>query len=97
MKVAKAIIIVLLFFFALTFCIQNADEVTLRYYGFIENVTAPIFIVVLASVFLGLVIGIVGGGLTTLRLRIQLRRQTKEAEALRQELDATKDEEGAEP
>jgi uncharacterized integral membrane protein len=97
MKVAKAIVIVLLFFFALTFCLQNADEVTLRYYGLIENVTAPIFIVVLASVFLGIVIGLIGGGLTSIRLRIQLRRQTKEAEALRQELDAFKGEEGAEP
>ncbi|OGP82687.1 MAG: hypothetical protein A2Z08_11180 [Deltaproteobacteria bacterium RBG_16_54_11] len=97
MKVAKAIFIVLLFFFALTFCLQNADEVTLRYYGLIENVTAPIFIVVLASVFLGIIIGLIGGGLTNIRLRIQLRRQTKEAEALRQELDAFKGEEGSEP
>jgi uncharacterized integral membrane protein len=96
-KVAKAIFIVLLFFFALTFCLQNADEVTLRYYGLIENVTAPIFIVVLASVFLGIIIGLIGGGLTNIRLRIQLRRQTKEAEALRQELDAFKGEEGSEP
>jgi uncharacterized integral membrane protein len=97
MKALKAIIIVLLFFVALTFCLQNADEVTLRYYGLIENVTAPIFIVVLASVFLGLVIGIIGSGLTLIRLRLQLRRQTKEAEALRQELDAFKGEEGSEP
>jgi len=97
MKAIKAIIIVLLFFFALTFCLQNTDEVTLRYYTFVENLTAPIFIVVLASVFLGLVIGIVGSGLTFIRLRIQLRRQAKEAEALRKELDAVKGEEGAEP
>jgi uncharacterized integral membrane protein len=86
MKVIKAIIIALLFFFAVTFCLQNTDEVTLRYYTFVENITAPIFIVVLASVFLGLVIGIVGSGLTIFRLQLQLRRQTKETEALRREL-----------
>jgi uncharacterized integral membrane protein len=97
MKALKAIIIVLLFFVALTFCLQNTDEVTLRYYGFVENLTAPIFIVVLSSVFLGLIIGIVGGGLTLIRLRIQLRRQTKETEELRKELDAAKGEEAAEP
>jgi uncharacterized integral membrane protein len=97
MKVIKAIIIVLLFFVALTFCLQNTYEVTLRYYTFVENFTAPIFLVVLASVFLGLVIGIIGGGLTLIRLRLQLRRQTKENEALRKELDAAKGEEGAEP
>ena len=97
MKALKAIIIVLLFFFALTFCLQNTNEVTLRYYTFVENLTAPIFIVVLASVFLGLVIGIIGSGLTLIRLRLQLRRQTKETEALRKELDAAKGEEGTEP
>jgi uncharacterized integral membrane protein len=97
MKVIKAIIIALLFFLAVTFCLQNTDEVTLRYYTFVENLTAPIFIVVLASVFLGLVIGIIGSGLTNLRLRLQLRRQTKETDALRKELEAGKDEEDAEP
>jgi uncharacterized integral membrane protein len=97
MKVIKAIIIALLFFLAVTFCLQNTDEVTLRYYTFVENLTAPIFIVVLASVFLGLVIGIIGSGLTNLRLRLQLRRQTKEMEALQKELDVGKDEEDAEP
>lgn len=96
MKAFKAIIIVLLFFFALTFCLENTGEVTLKYYTFVENLTAPIFIVVLASVFLGLVIGIIGSGLTLIRLRLQLRRQTKETEALQKELDATKGEEAAE-
>jgi uncharacterized integral membrane protein len=97
MKVAKAIIIVLLFFFALTFCLQNMEQVTLSYYGVIEKLTTPLFIVVLASVFLGIIIGLVGGGLTIIRLQIQLRRQTKEVKELRTELDAIKGEEGAEP
>ncbi len=96
MKALKAIIIVLLFFVALTFCLQNTDEVTLRYYTFVENLTAPIFIVVLASVFLGLVIGIIGSGLTIFRLQLQVRRQTKEMEALKKELDAGDGEEAEE-
>ena len=97
MKAIKAIILVIIFFFALTFCLQNTEEITLKYYNFVENLAAPIFIVVLASVFLGLVIGIIGSGLTLIRLRLQLRRQTKETEALRKELDAAKGEESAEP
>jgi uncharacterized integral membrane protein len=97
MKIAKAIVVVLLFFFALTFCIQNADEVTLRYYGLVEDLTAPLFAVVLASVFLGILIGLVGGGLTTIRLRLQLNKQQKEAKALKTELDELKGEEGSEP
>jgi uncharacterized integral membrane protein len=96
MKAFKAIITVLVFFFALTFCLQNTDQVTLRYYGLVENLTTPIFIVVLASVFLGIIIGIIGGGLTTLRLRIQLSRQTKEIEALRKGQEAGETEEEAE-
>jgi uncharacterized integral membrane protein len=97
MKIAKAIVVVLVFFFALTFCIQNADEVTLRYYGLIEDLTAPLFAVVLVSVFLGIIIGLIGGGLTSVRLRLQLNKQQKEAKALKTELDVLKGEEGSEP
>ena len=97
MQIIKALFIALLFFFALTFCLQNVDEVTLRYYGLVEDVQAPLFIVVLASVFLGIVIGLVGGGLTIIRLRLQLNKQTKEAKALSKELGSSKGEEGSEP
>jgi uncharacterized integral membrane protein len=96
MKAIKAIILVIIFFFALTFCLQNTEEITLKYYNFVENLTAPIFIVVLASVFLGLIIGILGSGLTIFRLRLQVRRLTKETEALKKELDAAKGEEETE-
>jgi uncharacterized integral membrane protein len=96
MKTAKAIVIVLIFFFALTFCIQNADQVTLRYYGLVQDLTAPLFVVVLASVFLGILIGLIGGGLSSIRLRLQLKKQQKEAKALRTELASLKSEEGEE-
>ena len=97
MKVAKAIFIILLFFFTIAFCLQNVDYVTLHYYGLVDNLKAPLFTVVLAAVFLGIIIGIVGGGLTTVRLRIQLRRKTKEVEELRKELSSFKGEDTAEP
>ena len=96
MQLAKAIFIILLFFFAIAFCLQNVDSVTLHYYGLVDNLTAPLFIVVLASVFLGILIGILGGGLTTMRLRLQLRRQTKEAEGLRKELASLQGEDSSE-
>ena len=97
MKAFKAIIVALLFFFAVTFCLQNTEEVTLRYYTYVENVTAPISIVILASVFLGLVVGIIGSGLAIFRLQMQQRRQTKEIEALKDELETAKGKEAAEP
>ncbi len=96
MRLAQAIFIILLFFFTIAFCLQNVDTVTLHYYGLIDNLTAPLFVVVLASVFLGIIIGIIGGGLTTMRLRLQLRRQRKEAEELSKELASLKGEEGSE-
>ena len=96
MKLAKAIFIILLFFFTVAFCLQNVDTVTLHYYGLVDNLTAPLFIVVLASVFLGIIIGIIGGGLTSMRLRLQLRRQAKEAGELKKELASLKGEENSE-
>jgi uncharacterized integral membrane protein len=97
MRLAQAIVIILLFFFTIAFCIQNVDNVTLHYYGLVDDLTAPLFVVVLASVFLGIIIGIIGGGLTTIRLRLQLRREKKEAEKLRKELESLKGEETSEP
>lgn len=86
MKIFKAICVVFLFFVALTFCLQNTDEVTLRYYTLVEEITLPAYVVVLASVLLGILIGLISGGLAFIRLKIELGRRTKEAEELRKEL-----------
>jgi uncharacterized integral membrane protein len=90
MKLIKAIVYLLLFFFALTFCLQNFDEVTIRYRGLIDDFTAPLFAVVLASAFIGVAIGLIGGGLSAIRLRLQLRKLAKDAEALKNELTSSK-------
>ena len=105
MKLAKAIFIILLvfltIFFAVTFYTQNMKEVTINYFGLVDSFTAPFSTVFLTAAFLGMfigiIIGIVGGGLTNLRLRIQLRRQTKEAEGLRKELKSLKGKDSSEP
>jgi uncharacterized integral membrane protein len=96
MKLARNIFIILLFFFTIAFCVQNVDTVTLHYYGLVDNLTAPLYIVVLASVFLGIIIGIIGDVLTTMRLRLQIRRQTKEADELKKELASVKGEDSSE-
>ena len=93
MKLIKTIFFFLLFFFALTFCLQNVDEVTIRYRGLIDDVTAPLFAVVLVSAFLGVAIGLIGGGLSTVRFRIQLRKLAQEAEDLKKELTSSKGQE----
>ncbi len=105
MKLAKATFIILLvfltIFFAVTFYLQNMEAVTINYFGLLDSFTAPFSTVFLTAAFLGMfigiIIGIVGGGLTVLRLRIQLRRQTKEAVALKKELASLKGEDISEP
>jgi uncharacterized integral membrane protein len=104
MKLAKAIFIILLvfftIFFAVTFYLQNMEEVTINYFGLVDSFAAPFSTVFLIAAFLGMfigiIIGIVGGGLTIIRLRLQLRRQTKEAEALSKELASLKGEDSSE-
>jgi uncharacterized integral membrane protein len=90
MKLIKGIILLLLFFFALTFCLQNTDEVTVRYHGLMNDVTTPLFAVVLVSAFIGVVIGLIGGGLSSLKFRMRLMKLAKEAEALQQEVASLK-------
>jgi uncharacterized integral membrane protein len=90
MKLIKGIILLLLFFFALTFCLQNADEVTVRYGGLMNDVTTPLYAVVLVSAFVGVAIGLIGGGLSSLKFRMRLMKLAKEAEALQQEVASLK-------
>jgi uncharacterized integral membrane protein len=90
MKLIKGIILLLLFFFALTFCLQNTDEVTVRYHGLMNDVTTPLFAVVLVSVFIGVAIGLIAGGLSSLKFRMRLMKLAKEAEALQQEVASLK-------
>ena len=92
MKILQAILIFLLFFLAVTFSLQNADDVSVHFKGLISPFTAPLFTVVLAAVFLGVIIGAVGGMLSNIRLRLELRRKTKEVERMTRELETSKGE-----
>jgi uncharacterized integral membrane protein len=86
--IVKTLLLVILFFLAVTFSLQNADQVTIRYYGLVESIVAPLFSVVLASVLLGIIIGALGSIVTNVKLRRQIRKQTKETERLRQQSSA---------
>jgi uncharacterized integral membrane protein len=62
MKLIKPILIFLLFFLIVTFSIQNMEEVTIQYYGVVKELTLPFAIVLLVVLFLGIIIGGIGGG-----------------------------------
>jgi uncharacterized integral membrane protein len=104
MKFAKATFIILLIFFtiffAVTFYLQNMEEVTINYFGLVDSFTAPFSTIFLLTtflgIFIGIIIGIVGVGLNNIRLKLQLRKQTKEAEGLKKELASLKTEDSFE-
>lgn len=85
MRVTKNILIVILFLSAVTFSLQNAEEVTIHYYGLIPPLAVPLFIVVLAAVLLGIIVGAVGEVLTDVKLRMELRKQKKKIDEIKRE------------
>ena len=84
MRLLKAVGLLILFFLAVTFSLQNAQEVEVQYFGLLPPKTVPLFVVVLISVFVGILIGGVGGLITNLRLRRELRRRTREEKRLQE-------------
>ena len=92
MNVFKAILILLLFFLTVTFSLQNVDYVNIRYYGFSEALTVPLFIVVLTAVFLGIIIGGIGGLVSNFKLRMELRKRVRELERIRKDTTAIPEE-----
>jgi putative membrane protein len=79
---AKIFFWILIFIFAILFSIQNRDEVIVRFvflpvenyhWAEIPSVPLPLFLVILGSLFLGVLIG----GLFDLYKRLQLRKRLR--------------------
>ena len=92
MKYLKVLFWMVAFFFAIHFSMQNREEVTLRYSfdlidGFKKEIPqVPLFLVILCSVFFGLMIGGVGDLYARFRLKRSLRQSRKEIERLEKEI-----------
>jgi uncharacterized integral membrane protein len=80
-----------LFFFVVHFSIQNRDEVTLRYsiqnYQWFEVPRVPLFLVVLCSVFLGILIGGIGDLYSRIQLKKTIRHNQKAIDGLEREIE----------
>jgi uncharacterized integral membrane protein len=85
----------IVFFIFLLFCIQNQDPVTLRFVLFpmenyrwfeIPKVPLPLFLVILCSIFLGILIGGIGDLYRHFRLKRTLRQNQKTIEGLEKEI-----------
>lgn len=92
MKWVKTLFGMVLFLFAIHFSIQNRDEVTLRYsiqnYQWFEVSKVPLFLVVLCSVFFGVLIGGIGDLYSRFQLKKKLRQNQKAIERLEREIQS---------
>jgi uncharacterized integral membrane protein len=93
----KTLLLMLIFLVVLFFSFQNQELVTLRFVLLpIENdhwfeipkVPIPLFLVVLCSIFLGVLIGGMGDFYRRVQLRKTLRQSQKEIERLEREIQS---------
>jgi uncharacterized integral membrane protein len=91
-KWVKTLFWMVLFFFAIHFSIQNRDEVTLRYsiqnYQWFEVSKVPLFLVILCSVFFGVLIGGIGDLYSRFQFKKKLRQNQKAIERLEREIQS---------
>ena len=90
MKWIRTLLWMAAFFFAIHFSVQNQDEVTLRYS--IQNIQwfqisrVPLFLVILCSIFLGVLMGGVADLYRYFKLKRTLRENQRTVERLEQEV-----------
>jgi len=96
MRWVKTLFWMLGFFVAIIFSIQNRSEVVLRFafpweshpWFEVPRVPLPIFLVVLCSIFLGVLIGGVGDMVQRFQLKRSLRKNQKKMEMLEREIES---------
>ncbi|PIX26392.1 MAG: hypothetical protein COZ69_00795 [Deltaproteobacteria bacterium CG_4_8_14_3_um_filter_45_9] len=96
MRWVKTLLWMLAFFVAILFSIQNRSEVTLRFVFPTENyqwfeipkIPLPLFLVILCSIFLGVLIGGVGDIYRRFQLKKTLRQNQKTIKRLEREIQS---------
>ena len=96
MRWVKTLLWMLAFFVAILFSIQNRSEVTLRFVFPTENyqwfeiqkVPLPLFLVILCSIFLGVLIGGIGDLYRRFQLKKIIRQNQKTIERLEREIQS---------
>jgi uncharacterized integral membrane protein len=104
MKWVKTLLWMMAFIFAILFSIQNKGEVTLRFglyplqnYQWFEVPEIPLFLVILCSVFLGVLIGGIGDLYSRFQLKRTLRQNQKMVERLEREIQSLRGPEVEQP
>ena len=90
MKWVRTLLWMVVFFFAIHFSIQNKEEVSIHYsiqnFQWFELTEVPLFLVILCSVFLGVLIGGVADLYSRIQLKRALRQNHKVVEKLEREI-----------
>ena len=94
-KWVKTLFWMMVFIFAILFSIQNKDEVILRFGLYpmrndlwLEVPRVPLFLVILCSIFLGVLIGGIGDLYRRFQLKKTLRQNQKTIERLEREIES---------
>lgn len=94
-KVAKTVLLTLLFIVGITFSMENTGWVVLRYYFGLETQPIPIFLLVLFSVLFGVLLAGVGFIFDQQSLKRALREKEQEVQTLEGELQPYRERERA--
>ncbi len=96
MRWVKTLLLILAFFIAVLFAMQNGGDVTLRFVFPVENYRwfeipcppLPLFLVIFCSIFLGVLIGVTGDMVKHFQLKKTLRQNQKTIERLEREIQS---------
>jgi len=98
MNLAKIVLFILFVILVATFCTLNRQEISLRYFFGWNTAFFPLFLLLLASLILGMAVAFIIGWIGRWSLRTEARQLRKQRKALEGEIeDLTPKEEGAAP
>ena len=83
----KAILLIAVLFLAITFGIQNSESVTLRYYFRLASIPLPLYLVIYASLIVGIIAGMAIDIYTRISLKGRLRKLERANASLREDLN----------
>src|SRR3989304_2687443 len=87
-KVLKTIVVTFLFIVGITFSMENAEPLRLRYYFGLETPPIPLFLLVLFAILLGVLLAGVGFLFDQWSLKRALREKDRAIAALEREIQA---------
>lgn len=82
----KAVVLIIILFFLLTFGIKNSGSVSISYYFGLIDIMVPMYAVVYACLVLGVIIGLIIGFVCRMGIKRELKALEKENKEIKSEL-----------